>query len=119
VAAASEQAREMAAKAKKTAMVLARKAKQGAWALPMGWWRPAAIPRPHDALPERQSDRAAPSEGVSVARPDAATLVIADSQGKGLVVNAAADRAYVAEAIGNVTRLSIPADPRRPRYCRV
>jgi hypothetical protein len=54
-----------------------------------------------------------------VARPDAATLVIADSQGKGLVVNAAADRAYVAEAIGNVTRLSIPADPRRPRYCRV
>lgn len=106
-AAASEQARDMAAKAKATATVLARKVKEGA----VG----AA-----DALVEANRDPSAltvrflnanltvlsPSEGVSVTRPNVATLVIADGQGNGLVVNAAADPAYVAETIGNVTRLS-------------
>jgi hypothetical protein len=105
--ATSEQAREMAGKAKATATVLARKVKEGA----VG----AA-----DALVEANRDPSAltvrflnanltvlsPSEGVSVTRPDAATLVIADGQGNGLVVNAAADPAYVVEMIGNVTRLS-------------
>jgi hypothetical protein len=106
-AADSEQAREMAAKAKATATVLARKVKEGA----VG----AA-----DALVEANRDPSAltvrflnanltvlsPSEEIAVTRPDAATLVIADSQGNGLVVNAAADPAYVVEMIGNVTRLS-------------
>ena len=106
-AAGSEQARDMAAKAKATATVLARKVKQGA----VG----AA-----DALVEANRDPSAltvrflkanltvlsPSEGVSVTRPDAATLVIADGQGNGLVINAAADPAYVVEMIGNVGRLS-------------
>jgi alkanesulfonate monooxygenase SsuD/methylene tetrahydromethanopterin reductase-like flavin-dependent oxidoreductase (luciferase family) len=106
-AAASEQARDIAAKAKATATVLARKVKEGA----VG----AA-----DALVEANRDPSAltvrflnanltvlsPSEEISVTRPDAATLVIADSQGNGLVVNAAADPAYVAEMIGTVTRLS-------------
>lgn len=106
-AAASEQARDMAAKAKATATVLARKVKEGA----VG----AA-----DALVEANRDPSAltvrflnakltvlsPSEEISITRPDAATLVIADSQGNGLVVNAAADPAYLAEMIGNVTRLN-------------
>jgi len=106
-AAASEQARDIAAKAKATATVLARKVKEGA----VG----AA-----DALVEANRDPSAltvrylnasltvlsPSEEISITRPDAATLVIADSQGNGLVVNAAADPAYVVEMIGNVTRLS-------------
>jgi hypothetical protein len=105
--AASEQARDMAAKAKATAASLAQKVKEGA----VG----AA-----DALVEANRDPSAltvrflnanltvvsPSEGIAVTRPDAATLVIADGQGNGLVVNAAADPAYVAELIGNVTRLS-------------
>ena len=47
-----------------------------------------------------------PSEGVSITRPDAATLVVADGQGNGLVINAAADPAYVAKMIGSVGRLS-------------
>jgi hypothetical protein len=47
-----------------------------------------------------------PSEGVSVTRPDAATLVVADGQGNGLVINAAAEPAYVVEMIGSVGRLS-------------
>jgi hypothetical protein len=105
--AASEQARDMAAKAKATATSLAQKVKEGA----VG----AA-----DALVEANRDPSAltvrflnanltvvsPSEGIAVTRPDAATLVIADGQGNGLVVNAAANPAYVAELIGNVTRLS-------------
>ena len=88
-------------------MVLARKVKEGA----VG----AA-----DALVEANRDPSAltvrflnasltvwsPSAGIAVTRPDAATLVIADGQGNGLVVNAAADPAYVVEMIGTVARLS-------------
>ena len=106
-AATSEQAREMAGKAKATATVLARKAREGA----VG----AA-----DALVEANRDPSvltvrllnaklsvlSPSEGISVTRPNAATLVVADGQGNGLVVNAAADPAYIVETIGNVARLS-------------
>jgi len=106
-AATSEQAREMAGKAKATATVLVRKAREGA----VG----AA-----DALVEANRDPSvltvrllnaklsvlSPSEGISVTRPNAATLVVADGQGNGLVVNAAADPAYVVETIGNVARLS-------------
>ncbi len=47
-----------------------------------------------------------PSEGISVSRPDAATLVISDGQGNGVVINAAADPAFVEEMIGTVSRLS-------------
>jgi len=66
-------------------------------------------PRPvgtDGALPERQSDRVVAVRGCLRPRPDAATLVIADGQGNGLVVNAAADPAYVVEMIGAVGRLS-------------
>ena len=35
-----------------------------------------------------------------------ATLVVSDGQGNGLVINAAADPAFVAELIGSVARLS-------------
>lgn len=106
-AATSDQAQDLAAKAKATATVLARKVREGA----IG----AA-----DALVEANRDPSvltvrflnadltvlSPSEGVSITRPDAATLVVADGQGNGLVINAAADPAYVAELIGSVGRLS-------------
>jgi hypothetical protein len=106
-AAESEQARDLAARAKATAKVLARKVREGA----VG----AA-----DAVVEANRDPTvltvrflhadltvlSPSEGISITRPDAATLVVADGQGNGLVVNAAADPAYVAETIGSVGRLS-------------
>lgn len=106
-AATSDQAQDLAAKAKATATVLARKVREGT----VG----AA-----DALVEANRDPSvltvrflnadltvlSPSEGVSITRPDAATLVVADGQGNGLVINAAADPAYVAELIGSVGRLS-------------
>ena len=47
-----------------------------------------------------------PSEGISVTRPDGTSLVVADGQGNGLVINAAADPAFVAEMIGSVAQLS-------------
>ncbi len=47
-----------------------------------------------------------PSEGIAVTRPDAATLVVSDGQGNGVVINAATDPAFVAEQIGTVKQLS-------------
>ena len=47
-----------------------------------------------------------PGEGTSITRPDAATLVVGDGQGNGLVINAAADPAYVAEMIGTGARVN-------------
>ena len=105
-AATSEKAQEIAAKAKATAGALVEKVKSGAV--------DAA-----DAIVEANRDPSAlsvhfmnvdltilsPGEGISITRPDAATLVVADGQGNGLVINAAADPAYVAVMIGTVTRL--------------
>lgn len=106
-AADSEKAREIAAKAKATATVLARKARDGAV-------------NAADAFVEANRDPSSltvrflnadlsvlsPSEAISITRPDAATLVVADGQGNGLVINAAADPAFVAEMIGTVAQLS-------------
>jgi hypothetical protein len=106
-AAESETARNMADKAKETAMGLARKVRDGAVSTA-------------DALVEANREPSSlmirflnadltvlsPSEGISVSRPDAGSLVVADGQGNGLVINAAADPAFVAESIGSVTQLS-------------
>ena len=106
-AAESEQARDIAAKARATATSLAHKVTDGAVS--------AA-----DAFVEANRDPSSmtvrflhadltvvsPSEGISVTRPDAATLVVADGQGNGLVINAATDPAFVVEMIGTVARLS-------------
>ncbi len=103
----SDKAQDMAAKAKATATDLARKVRDGAV--------DAA-----DALVEANREPSSltvrflnvdltvlsPSEGISVTRPDAASLVIADGKGNGLVINAAADPAFVSETIGSVAQLS-------------
>ncbi len=103
----SDKAQDMAAKAKATATDLARKVKDGAV--------DAA-----DALVEANREPSSmavrflnvdltvlsPSEGISVTRPDVASLVVADGQGNGLVINAAADPAFVSEMIGSVAQLS-------------
>jgi alkanesulfonate monooxygenase SsuD/methylene tetrahydromethanopterin reductase-like flavin-dependent oxidoreductase (luciferase family) len=106
-AAESEKARAIAARARATAVSLAGKAKAGALS--------AA-----DAFVEANRDPSAltvrflnvdltvlsPSEGIAVTRPDAATLVVSDGQGNGVVINAATDPAFVAEQIGTVKQLS-------------
>jgi hypothetical protein len=106
-AADSDKAREIAAKAKATATSLMHKVRDGAVSTA-------------DAFVEANRDPStvevtylnarlavlSPAEGLSVTRPEAATLVIADGQGNGLVVNAAADPAFVSEMIGSVTQVS-------------
>jgi len=106
-AAESERARQIAAKAKASATVLGRKVKDGALDAAEAF---VEANRDPSALTVRflNADLTvlAPSEGISVTRPDVATVVIADGRGNGLVVNAAADPAYVVETIGEVARLS-------------
>ena len=46
-----------------------------------------------------------PSDGLEIKRPHGGTLVISDGTGNGLVINASADKAYVAETVGAVTQL--------------
>jgi len=106
-AAESERARHIAAKAKASATALGRKVKEGALDAAEAF---VEANRDPSALTVRflNADLSvlAPSEEISITRPDPATLVVADGQGNGLVVNAAADPAYVAETIGSVARLS-------------
>lgn len=47
-----------------------------------------------------------PSNGFEIATPGEGTLVVSDGQNNGLVINAGAEPAYVAETIGKVTRLN-------------
>lgn len=106
-AADSDRAREIAATAKTTATSLIKKAKDGAVS--------AA-----DAFVEANRDPSSmtlhflnaditivsPSEGISISRHDAGSLVITDGKENGLVINAAADPAFVVETIGTVTHVS-------------
>ena len=103
----SEQAKDIAAKAKETATNLAQRAKEGA----LG----AA-----ETFVEANSDPSAmrfhflnadlsivsPADGIEITRPNAGTIIVDDGAGNGLVINAAAEKAYVAETIGTVKRLN-------------
>jgi hypothetical protein len=106
-AAESDKARDMAAKAKATAVVLARKAKEGAVSAADAFVEansePSALKvRFHNA----DINVVSPSADITISSPDAATLVVADGQGNGLVINAAASPAFVVETIGSVAKLS-------------
>jgi hypothetical protein len=106
-AADSEAAHTLAAKARTTASTIARKAKEGvlgaADAFVQANSDPAAI-----KLRYLHADLSivAPSDGIQITRPSAATVVIADGEGNGLVINAAAKEPFVVETIGAVTRLN-------------
>ena len=106
-AADSEKAREIASKSKATAASLAQKVREGALGAADAF---VEANRDPSALEVRFLNAGvtvlSPSEGISVSRPDAATLVISDGQGNGVVINAAADPAFVEEMIGTVSRLS-------------
>ena len=106
-AAESEQARAIAARARATAVSLASRAKEGALGAADAFLEANRDP---SALAVRflnvDLTVVSPSEGVSVTRPDAATLVVSDGQGNGVVINAATDPAFVAEQIGTVKQLS-------------
>lgn len=106
-AADSEQARQIATKSKATATALAQKAMDGAVTAADAF---VEANRDPSSMTVRYLNAdltvVSPSEGISVTRPDAATLVIADGDENGLVINAATDPAFVVETIGEVARLS-------------
>jgi len=106
-AAESEKARNLAAKAKATATDLALKLKGGAVdaaeALVEANRDPSTL---NVRFLNAELSVLSPSEGISITRPDAATLVVADGEGNGIVINAAVEPAYVVETIGSVARLS-------------
>lgn len=106
-AAESENVRNVTTKARDTAKGLAQKVRQGAV-------------NAADAFVEAESDKSAlrvrylnadfsvvsPSDGLEVARPGAGMLTVTDGAGNGLVINAGAAKAVVAEVIGTVTKLN-------------
>jgi hypothetical protein len=103
----SDAVKSLTAKARQTASKLAQRTKEGALS--------AA-----EAFVEANTDPTAlkfhylnadfsivsPSDGIEITRPNARTVVISDGAGNGLVVNASAEKAYVAETVGAVKRLS-------------
>ncbi len=103
----SEKAREIAAKAKATATSFAQKVREGAVGAADVF---VEANRDPSVLEVRFLNASvtvlSPSEGISITRPQAATLVVSDGEGNGLVINAAADPAFVEEMIGTVSRLS-------------
>ena len=106
-AAESEKAQEVATKAKVAAASLAQQAKEG-------------VLGAAEAFVEANTDPSAlkihylnadvtvvsPSDGISITRTDAATLVVSDGAGNGLVINAAADTPFAVGNIGEVKQLS-------------
>jgi hypothetical protein len=106
-AADSDKARDIAAKAKTAAMGLVSKVRDGAVTA-----ADAFVEANRDASSIEVSFLNArltvlsPADGISVARPEASSLVVSDGQGNGLVINAAAEPAFVAETIGTVSQLS-------------
>jgi len=106
-AADSDKARDIAAKAKSAAMGLVGKVRDGAVSA-----ADAFVEANREASSIEVSFLNAritvlsPADGISVTRPEAASLVVSDGQGNGLVINAAAEPAFVAETIGTVSQLS-------------
>ena len=106
-AAESETAKNLAAKARHTATQLAQKAKEGAVtaaeALVDAEAEPSTV-RVH--FLNAHLSVVSPTDGLEITRPTPASIVVSDGQGNGLVINAAAEDAYVTETIGQVTQLS-------------
>jgi hypothetical protein len=102
----SEPVKSITSKARDTASKLAQKAKTG-------------VLSAAEAFVEANSDPSAfkvrylnadlsivsPSDGIEVSCPHAGTIAVSDGAANGLVINASADKAYVAETIGIVARL--------------
>lgn len=105
-AADSERARDIAAKAKSTTMTLVDRVKSGAVGAAASFVEANRDPSSLEVhFLNAHLTILSPSEGISVTRPDAATLVVQDEE-NGLVINAAADPAFVVEQIGTVAQLS-------------
>jgi hypothetical protein len=103
----TETARSIAAKAKQTATQLAKMITQGAVGVAEALIKANADPSTvRVSFLNAGLSVISPSDGLEITRPTAASIVVSDGQGNGLVINAAADKAYVLDTIGQVTQLS-------------
>ena len=102
----SDTVKAVTSKAQETAVNLAQKVKAGALGAADAFVTANAEPstvRIHYF--NADISIVSPSDGIEIKRPHGGTLVISDGTGNGLVINASADKAYVAETVGAVTRL--------------
>jgi hypothetical protein len=102
----SEAVQRYTQKAKETAITLANKAKSGALSVADAFVAANSDP---SALKfnflNAQISIISPSDGLTITRPNAATLTIVDSDGNGLVIDASNENPYVTKTIGQVTQL--------------
>lgn len=106
-AATSDKAKDIAAKAKAAAMSLAERVRKGAVSAADTFIEANRDPSSVELnFLNARIVVLSPADGISFTRPEPASLVVADGQGNGLVINAAADPAFVVEIIGSVKQLS-------------
>lgn len=105
-AADSETAQGFAAKAKETAMTMASKAKNGALSVADSFVTANSDPSTMKIrFLNAEISVLSPSDGLTVARPNAATLTITDDEGNGVVVDASSKVPFVSRTIGQVNQL--------------
>ena len=103
----SDKAREISGKAKSTAVSLIDKVKGGAVGAAEAFLEATRDPSSMQVHYLNASLTVlSPSEGLTISRPEAGSLVVTDGAGNGLVVNAAADPAFIAEQIGSIVQVS-------------
>ena len=105
-AAESDTVQRFATTAKQTAVTLASKAKEGVLTAADAFVAANSDP---SALKIRflnaEISVVSPSDNLTIERPNAATLVITDKDGNGVVIDASAETPYVTETVGQVNRL--------------
>lgn len=103
----SEPVKGVVARAQETATKLVGKAKEGALDAAQAFIQantdPSALKVQHL---NADVSIVSPADKLEITRPSGGTLVIADGLVNGLVINAAADKAYVTETIGTVNRVN-------------
>ena len=102
----SDTVKAVTSKAQETAVNLAQKVKAGALGAADAFVTANAEPSTvRIRYLNADISIVSPSDGIEIKRPHGGTLVISDGAGNGLVINASADKAYIAETVGAVARL--------------
>jgi hypothetical protein len=102
----SDMVKNITSKAQETATNLAEKAKAGALNAADAFVTANAEPSTvRIRYLNADISIVSPSDGIEIKRPQGGTIVISDNAGNGLVINASADKAYIAEIVGTVARL--------------
>jgi hypothetical protein len=103
----SEQVKSVTAKAKQTALDLAKSAKQGALSAADAFVKANTDPsslRIHYL--NADISIVSPSDGLTITRPHAGALVVSDQAGNGLVISLGTPKAQVSETVGVAKKLN-------------